>query len=443
MKYAILGAGPSGLATALFLKYPNIVLEKNSHPGGHTSSFYHKGYTFDQGPHIMFSKNKEILDFMVRSLGKNIYKSRRNNKISFKNRLLKWPFENNLYKLPLEDNYLCLKSYLFNPYKKRYPNPKNLKEWLLHHFGKGICELYLFPYNEKVWNISVENLSMIWAGRIPYPDKDDILKSALGINTEGYLHQLYYYYPLRGGYQAICESWAKKVKVKYNYEIKKIEINNRGGFRLTNGSSEVKTDRIISTIPIHELVKIINFPLPKYVRKAVQNLIVNPMVVISLGIKGEDSNKYTAIYFPESDFLVNRISFPKTFSPFNAPSGYYSIQAEITFSKNSAYLNKSNSFFINHTLIGLLKRGVIKDTKSIVLKNIQRIPYAYVVYDKDYEMNVKIIREWFPKKGIDLVGRFSYLEYINVDGAIERAISLANKLNEKQTKLSNYFVLND
>ena len=116
MRYGIIGAGPSGLATALFLKEKTLVLEKENHPGGHASSFTDQGYTFDYGPHILFSKNKAILNFIVSSLGKNVQKQKRNNKISYKGRLIKYPFENDLHSLPIQDNFECLNSFLFNPF---------------------------------------------------------------------------------------------------------------------------------------------------------------------------------------------------------------------------------------------------------------------------------------------------------------------------------------
>lgn len=38
------------------------------------------------------------------------------------------------------------------------------------------------------------------------------------------------------------------------------------------------------------------------------------MYVISIGIKGDDRDKFTAIYFADKEFLVNRVSYPCTFS---------------------------------------------------------------------------------------------------------------------------------
>ncbi len=429
MKYGVLGGGPSGLTMALFLKGSCQVLEKDTHPGGHASSFQEEGFTFDYGPHIMFSKNKQALDFMIASLGNNVHRCKRNNKIFYKGKLIKYPFENDLHSLPLEDNFDCLYSYLFNLYKKKYPKPKNMREWFLYHFGKGICEKYLFPYNEKVWNIPVEKLSMQWAGRIPNPPPEDIIKSSIGFDTEGYLHQLYYHYPLRGGYQAISDAWAAKVKPRYGFSVKKIQKTKKGSYLVTDGKETIEYEQIISTIPIHELIHMLDLSIPLSVQQAVKRLIVNPMYVISLGIRGKDINQYTAMYFPQPDFLVNRISFPKTFSPHNAPEGHYSIQAEITCRMNSPQWKQKDEDILNYVKKGLVASGIIQDTHDIAYQNIRRSRYSYVVYDREYEKNTNIIRNWFPKQGIHLVGRFSYFEYVNIDGVIERSLEIASKLN--------------
>ena len=302
----IIGAGPSGLAASLFLKNPHELLERNDHVGGHASSFFDQGFTFDYGPHILFSRNQQLLDFIVATLGLNVSQCRRNNKIAFKDRLVKYPFENDLHSLPLEDNYACIRDFIFNPYKEQFSLPTNMREWFLKTFGEGICSQYLFPYNEKVWNIPVEKLSMALADRIPTPHPEDLLKSSLGYSTEGYLHQLYYFYPKKGGYQAICDAWKKIASIRYQFVVDKIQIPNRGVIRIIDRTGNAREySRVISTMPVHELIHMMDIEVPCVISDAIERLVVNPMFIISFGIRGVDLNQYTAVYFPETEFWVN------------------------------------------------------------------------------------------------------------------------------------------
>jgi len=440
LPYGILGAGPAGLTLAQFLRARSEVLEAADHPGGHASSFVVDGFTFDYGPHIMFSKHKDILAFMIESLEGNVQECRRNNKISFKGRLTKYPFENGLSELPMEDNFACARDFFINPYKEQYPSPQNLREWLLARFGLGICERYLFPYNEKVWNIPVEDLSMLWADRIPNPAPEDILKSAMGISTEGYLHQLYYHYPRTGGYQELSNKWSKKVEVTYNFKVSRIEKKD-GLFYVTDGKETRCYHQLISTLPVQQLSQMTNLEIPDQVRAAITGLIVNPMWIISLGIRGIDADKMTAVYFPEAEYLVNRVSYPATFSSENAPAGCYSLQAEITCKADSPTWAMSEDQILQHVIDGMIQRGLIKSPDDIVCRNVVRKTYSYVVYDHAYEKNTKLIREWFSTQGLHLGGRFGHFEYLNVDGIILRNLELAEKLNGHPVKLQGAQIL--
>src|SRR6185312_6531481 len=260
----ILGAGPSGLCMGMFLRRDCEIVERGQVVGGHAGSFQREGYTLDYGPHIMFSRNKAVLDFMVKSLGSNVARCRRNNKISYKGRLVRYPFENDLGSLDLEDRFRCAWGYFNNPHQEKFKHPKNLEEWLLSVFGEGICEAYLFPYNRKVWNLPVSRLSMLWADRIPRPPAETILRSVLGYPTEGYLHQLYYHYPRRGGYQAISQSWAKRTgPIRFGYEVKSVRRAQGGGWEITDGRTPRRVDELVSTIPVHELVRRAEFPIPQ------------------------------------------------------------------------------------------------------------------------------------------------------------------------------------
>ena len=101
MKTLILGGGLSGLTLGSLLKDDFLILEKNHECGGLCRSLTSEGFTFDWGgSHIIFSKDEDVLKFMVDKLGSNIVRNKRNTKIFFKGKYVKYPFENGLSDLP-------------------------------------------------------------------------------------------------------------------------------------------------------------------------------------------------------------------------------------------------------------------------------------------------------------------------------------------------------
>jgi protoporphyrinogen oxidase len=173
----ILGGGASGLSTAVLLPNSNIV-EAGPKIGGLSNSKSIDGFTFDQGPHIMFSRDKEILRIMVDSLAGNVHTCRRNNVVMIDRTLLRYPIENDLSSLPEDIRIKAIEDFLRLRIHASLAEPKNLEEWFFQNFGDTLTQIYFKPYNEKVWNIRFSDLSMTWADRIPIPPWEDVLKGA-------------------------------------------------------------------------------------------------------------------------------------------------------------------------------------------------------------------------------------------------------------------------
>ncbi len=234
MTIGILGGGLAGISIAAHLDHDCEVLEKDSRGGGHCQTVEEQGFTYDAGgPHIIFSRNQEMVDYMVSLLGDNVHQARRNNKIFYRGRYVKYPFENGLFDLEPQDRFECLYHYL----KNDYPPPRtNFKEWIYHHFGKGLAEKYLIPYNEKIWNVPAEELGLEWVeGRVPKPPLEDVIKAAVGVETEGYTHQLYFNYPLRGGIEALPRALERRVRnITADFAVERIWREN-GEWCVTNG----------------------------------------------------------------------------------------------------------------------------------------------------------------------------------------------------------------
>lgn len=60
--------------------------------------------------------------------------------------------------------------------------------------------------------------------------------------------------------------------------------------------------------------------------------------------------------------------------------------------------------------------------EQIVYTSVERQPFAYVVYDLEYQKNIAIVKDYCTSVGIPLVGRFSQFEYLNMDGCLRSVI---------------------
>lgn len=428
MKIGILGGGLTGLTLAVNLKHENEVLEKEPDCGGLCRSLQEDGFTFDYGgAHIIFSRNQGPVDFMKNMLADNLVRGRRNNKVFYKGVYVKYPFENGLSDLPKQDNFECLYYYL----KNDYPAPSNFKEWIYYTFGKGIAEKYLIPYNEKIWNYDPAKMSMHWIeGRVPRPPVEDVIKSAIGIETEGYTHQLYFFYPKTGGIQALIKSLEAKAScIRRNFDALKIS-RKEGNWIVSDGREQKRYDRIVSTIPVAYLIAALD-DVPSEIKAALNKLRYNSLICVMLGINAPHINDMTALYIPDREFLPNRIGFPMNFSEESVPPGKSSLVAEITTNEGDRTYGMNDAEITDHVIKGLHERTII-DMKEVCYKRVKRTKYAYGVYGLDYLKNVKIVRDYIESIGIIPCGRFAEFEYLNMDACIERALVTADRLNKEE-----------
>jgi len=431
----ILGGGISGLTLAYFLNKSNkvkvTVLEKEERMGGLCRTFEKDNFGYDIGGHIMFSKDEATLKEMVGLLGSNIKKRRRNAKIYFKGRQVKYPFENDLAALSKEDNFECLNGFINNPMAEK--EPKDFREWIYHTFGKGIAEKFMIPYNQKIWKAEPEDLSLSWVGRIPKPPTEDVIKSALGIKTEGLKHQLYYYYPIKGGYESVVKALIAKVVTSKNVSlvvgtaVNMVNKENDKWRARTTSGEEYVFDDLVSTLPPQVFVKLVSPHVPTRVEKAIAAMRYNSLVMVMLGYDKKVCPGVLSFNIPDPEFLSHRICFPKSFSPKLAPSGCGSVAAEITARPESDLYAKSDVYFKNHVASWLEKEGIVSK-KHLKTWEVHRLDYAYVVYDMNYSKNREIYINYLEKIGVIGLGRFGRFIYINSDVCFAEAKTLAKQL---------------
>jgi protoporphyrinogen oxidase len=422
---AILGGGLSGLALARLLQEKGndvVVLEAEPAYGGLCRSKNEQGFTFDTGgSHIIFSRDAEVLAFMRRMIAGNEQRNDRNTKIFYKDHYVKYPFENGLSDLPIEDRFFCINEFVKTHVaveKGELPAPENFREWIYYTFGKGIAECYMVPYNEKIWKFPTDKMSLHWVdGRIPRPPVEDVIKSAIGISTEGYTHQSVFSYPLDGGIEALVSAIARPIKdnIRTGFRVTSVRKSN-GRFAISNGSEVIMADKCISTMPVQHLVAAMD-GVPSAVKEACAALKYNAIACVNIGIRGNVPD-ISWLYIPEIALgMTNRISFPSNYSAHAAPEGCGSVLAEITHQPGDEISRMDDAALIEQ-VVNTLEAMQVLTRDLVVYSSVERQPYAYVVYDLEYQKNIAVVKEYCTTAGIPLVGRFSQFEYLNMDGCL-------------------------
>lgn len=407
----IVGAGLSGLAVAKNLKNA-ILFELKDRPGGLLRTETVDGYTFDTGgSHIIFSKDEKILSEILKTVGEYV-EHRRRTFIYYNKQFIKYPFENGISMLSAEDRFQILKDFVKNLLRRK-EKPENLLEWFHYVFGREITERYLKPYNEKIWKRSLEDISLEWVeNRVPNPPVDDVLRSAVGIETEGYTHQLRFFYPLKGGIETLARNLAEGIDIRVNEGVRKIESNSDGIFVETQ-KDNYEFEKLIYTAPLPNLTDMLDC---REIRSEIEKLDYNSLTIVGLGVRDKVPN-FHWLYFPQEELVFHRVAFLSNYSPYMAPEGRSTIIAEI-----SRRPGERISRVCDRVIEGLCDVGF---DFSIEVCRTWEWEYAYVVYNHHYRRAIDRVKSYLVSRKIIPFGRFGGWEYLNMDAVVSRAKEIA------------------
>ena len=436
MRIGILGGGLAGVSLACFLqeceKIEAIeVLEKEAALGGLCRSYPFGGLHYDVGPHIMFSKNAEVLGLMARLLGENIHQLRRSNRIFHDGRFVKYPFENELSALAPADRDHCLETFLDNPYS--HYQPQTMLQFFLATFGDGMTDLYLRPYNEKIWKFDPAFLDLQMVQRIPKPPAEDIIRSARAKPAKATCTNSTSAIRSKGASRrfstASCGCWGARSRCTASAPVDRV-CRRGGSWRVrTAAGIEHDFDRLVSTIPIPDLVGCLDPAAPPAVADAAGRLKFNSIAICCLQVARDGLGENFAVMVADRNIVFHRVSKLNFLLPEDRHGGPSVLMAEVTYRKRSALARLDDEELLARVAADLARLGFIASPAAVQDREILRQGYAYVIYDLDHRRNVDAVREHCEKQlGLVLHGRFGEFEYLNMDAVVERSLQRSQEI---------------
>lgn len=89
-------------------------------------------------------------------------------------RWVAYPFQNNISALDSKNQINCLQG-LIEAQKNIYSGPpKNFDEWIVRSLGDGIANLFMRPYNFKVWAYPTIDMQCKWLGEVLLTNLHDV-----------------------------------------------------------------------------------------------------------------------------------------------------------------------------------------------------------------------------------------------------------------------------
>jgi protoporphyrinogen oxidase len=470
----IIGAGPAGLTAALeFLRRSDVtpvVLEASHEIGGLARTVRYKGNRMDIGGHRFFSKNDRVmqwwLDLMplepdgIELAGNEPPTDRvmlirpRKSRIYYLRKFFDYPIAvtaSTLSKLGLARALKVGASYLKARMVQIKPE-KSLKDFLINRFGRQLYQTFFKSYTEKVWGRPCEEISAEWgAQRIKglslttsvehFAKKIFSWKKSKDISQKETDTSLIerFLYPKFGPGQ-LWEHVADLVRdgggeIHLGWRVDSIHCDGKRVVSIdaTNDAGERQTfagDYFFSTMPMRELVRAVDAPVPANVREVSEGLqyrdfITVGLLVDRLKVQEPDGGllKDTWIYVQEPDVLLGRLQIFNNWSPhLVADPDKVWIGLEYFCCETDDLWKMEDDQLKRFAIAEVAKIGIL-DAADVSDGHVVRVPKTYPAYFGTYNRidELRSFTDGF--ENLFLVGRNGMHKYNNQDHSMLTAMT--------------------
>jgi protoporphyrinogen oxidase len=417
-EYLIIGGGPTGLGAAARLQEKGLdwcLLEAADRFGGLASTHVDEnGFSWDKGGHVQFSHYDTFDRYMEQALGKEGWLThQRESWVWIRNRFVPYPFQNNLHRLDAQDRWACVEGLLEAASRQDHVRPADFGEWMLATFGPGITELFMHPYNFKVWAFPPSTMDFSWIGeRVSVPKLGSVLKSiCTGQDEISWGPNRVFRFPVKGGTGAVWQAIGEALpgeRVSLGTAVERIDAAKKTV--TTRDGATWKYRYLISTIPLNRLVE----AAPGVVDAEVSGrLRYSSTTIVGIGLEGRVPDALRTkcwMYFPENNSPYYRVTVFSNYSPNNVarPGEQWSLMTETS---GSAMKPVRQDSIIEEVLLALEEDGLMPDRGAVCsatkYHEAQGYPTPFLGRDAVVDPSLRA----FEERGIFSRGRFGAWKY--------------------------------
>ncbi len=418
----IIGAGVTGLATAAALSDRNdvdyLVLEADREIGGWCKTVKKEGFVWDYSGHFFHFKHPDIEKWLRdRMPGQHIRVVDKKSFIAFGGGHVDFPFQKNIHQLPKADFIECLYDLYFarsSDVKRDATAPEgNFLEMLQARFGKGICDRFLVPYNEKLYACDLATLDKDAMGRFfPHANLTDVVRNMK--HAENASYNATFTYPEGGAieYVKALSSAVRPGGVSLGEGLVAVDLARKVA---TTTRRELAFERLVSSAPFDRFAALCGVDHDASV------WAYNKVLVFNLGFDRKGRRDVHWCYYPSRETVFYRVGWYDNI--FDADR--MSLYVEIGFPREATI---DVPAMRERVLRDLEREGVVTGQRLVAEHSVVLDP-AYVHITQRSLAEHRRVTGLLRERGVWSVGRYGGWTYCAIEDNIVEARALVASWN--------------
>lgn len=423
VEHLVVGAGASGLSYANWITEayaergrgsPEIlVLERDSEPGGYCKTIVQDGFVWDYSGHFFHFRHPEIESWLrARMPDADVRSVVKRSLVRFKGRDVDFPFQKNIHQLERQDFIDCLVDLYFREEQYGTGEASSFQEMLNRRLGKSISEMFLVPYNEKLYACSLESLDKDAMGRFfPHADVAAIIRNMRQPDNRSYNDT--FTYPLGGAIEyirALLRDLPPET-VAYDEPLVSVDLERKVA---QTSRRQIRFEHLVSSAPFPRLLAMCGVSHDASVWSW------NKVLVFNLGFDRKGNTGVHWMYFPDRARSFYRVGWYDNIMG----SDRMSLYVEIGAARDARFdVEEMRS----RVLSDLAAEKIVTDHELVSWHSVVLDPAYVHITGQSLSQHARWSAE-LTRRGVHSVGRYGGWTYCSIEDNLVETRALARRV---------------